>query len=62
MQADPEFCNGEARRCIQVAAASADPEVKRAFTDLAESWRRLAAQLYYANTIRDLREKDKPDV
>jgi hypothetical protein len=58
MRADPEFCNEEARRCIQLAAGSSDPEVKRTFTDLAESWRRMAAQLYYANTILELR-KDK---
>jgi hypothetical protein len=55
MPGDPEYCHEKAQRCLQIAADSPDPELKRTFTDLAESWRRMAAQLYYAQTILELR-------
>jgi hypothetical protein len=41
---DPNHCRIHAARCIALSKRAWRPEVRRAFTDLAELWSRLAAE------------------
>jgi hypothetical protein len=45
MPGDPKECRDHAQRCWALAAQAAQPELKHHFTDLAQRWARLAADL-----------------
>jgi hypothetical protein len=45
MPDDPDECRMRAHRCIEVAADTADPDLKKKFTDLAEKWNQLATDI-----------------
>jgi hypothetical protein len=45
MPGDAVYCREKAARCSQLAHEQSDPEMKRTFEELAESWMRLARQL-----------------
>jgi hypothetical protein len=45
MPGDPNECCMRARRCIELAAGTADPDVKKKFTDLAVRWNQIANEI-----------------
>jgi hypothetical protein len=45
MPGDPNECRMRARRCIELAAGTADPDVKKKFTDLAVRWNQIANEI-----------------
>jgi hypothetical protein len=45
MPGDAGFCREKAARCAELALEQTDPDMKRVFEDLAESWTRLAGKL-----------------
>ena len=51
MPGDPKECRQHARNCLNLAEAATDPEVTRAFTDLAHSWTKLAIELESAQAL-----------
>ena len=44
MPGDPEECRLNAARCLALAQRAWRPEARQAFTDLAQTWRKLAAE------------------
>ena len=51
MPGDPKECREHAANCYVLAAQATSPSGKKAFTDLAEHWERLAAELESAQTF-----------
>ena len=45
MLGDPQMCRLNAVHCSQLAETAATPELQGSFLTLAETWRRLAAEL-----------------
>ena len=44
MPGDPEECRLNAARCLALAQRAWRPEARQAFSDLARTWRKLAAE------------------
>jgi hypothetical protein len=44
MAGEPEKCRLNAMRCLRLAERARKPEVRERFTELAETWKRLAAE------------------
>ena len=44
MPGDPEECRLNAARCLALARRAWRPEARQAFSDLAQTWRKLAAE------------------
>jgi hypothetical protein len=51
MPGDPKECREHAANCYVLAAQATSPSAKKIFTDLAEHWERLAAELESAQTF-----------
>ena len=45
MPGDPKECREHAKNCWALAAAASQPDLKSHFTDMAQRWARLAADL-----------------
>jgi hypothetical protein len=52
MPGDPNECRMRARRCTELAADTADQDLKKRFTDLAGQWTRFAIDLEGAIACR----------
>ncbi len=44
MPDDPEECRFQAERCLALAQRAWTPQTRQAFSELAETWRKLAAE------------------
>jgi len=57
MPGDPKECRAQARRCTDLAAMATDSTLKKALSDLAISWAKLADEL---DRVHELRRKRPP--
>ena len=57
MPLDPRECREHAKRCLQLAAETTDPNAQEILTTSAQRWHRLASELADIEASRD--EQDK---
>jgi hypothetical protein len=51
MPADPRQCRLNAARCLALAKRTQKPEARQVFTEMAETWNRLAAETECDQTL-----------
>ena len=51
MPADPRQCHLNAARCLALAKRTQKPEARQVFTEMAETWNRLAAETECDQTL-----------
>jgi len=51
MPGDPRQCRLYASRCLALAKRSRNPEARQAFTEMAKTWNRLAAEMEADQTL-----------